>query len=886
MPRPRVTAAARALTDMDTVRVGIGATSVLVTAAFVKNDRLSIVTCPKPYRATVSERIASVAPTMPPTTTSRGSRQKGGEALRANVRLLGDVLGGVLVEQEGRQLLALEEEIRSLARGGRDGDREASARLATRIGRLSVPEQGIVLRAFALFFQLVNIAEQYHRVRRLREYEHEGRTPRESIGEALEHLDRAGVRFEQIAAALARLDVSLVFTAHPTEVTRRTVLAKHVRIAELLAELDDPLLPPRGRERVESALAEEVTILWQTDEVRARRPGVGDEVRQGLWFVEQTIWGTAAEVALELRQIAPVSRSPLTFGSWIGGDADGNPATTGDTVVAALAAARTLARRLYAAELGDLAGSWGMSTRLVDAPAQLGDVADVPAKLYADEPYRRRLASLRRRLERDEVTVAALRDELALVDRSLREHGARRVADGGLAALRARVDIFGLHVAKLDLRVHAADVREPDERLLGLLHGAARAQRIHGREALDTLIVSMTTTADDVLRAEELAASEGLDVVGVPLFETIESLRRATATVAELHRRRPLPRLEVMVGYSDSGKDGGYLTSQWETYKAAAGLAELARREGVELTIFHGRGGSTGRGGGPTHAAILAQPPGSVGGRLKLTEQGETIAFKYGLAGLARRNLESAVAATLLSSFPEAVGAEPPAGGPERLERLSTLSHHAYRALVWSDEAFAAFFEAFTPVRELAMLDIGSRPVSRPTPGGHALEALRAIPWVFAWTQNRCLMPAWYGCGSAFASLDDVKALRTLYREWPFFRSLVDNLEMTLAKSSLEIAEQYLALVPDACEPERIWAQLTSEHERAVATVLGIVGSDELLDRQPVLQRSIRLRNPYVDPINAIQVSLLGRWRAGDESSRLPLQRSIAGIAAALRNTG
>ena len=437
-------------------------------------------------------------------------------------------------------------------------------------------------------------------------------------------------------------------------------------------------------------------------------------MRQGLWFVEQTIWGAVADVLLELRRRSPLERSPIRFGTWIGGDADGNPSTTGETVVEALTAARALARRLYAAELRELLSSWAMSARLAGAPPDVGDVPDVPASQYPDEPYRRRLASLRLRLERDELSSGELRAELALLDRSLRAHRAERVADGGLAALRARVDVFGLHVAKLDVRVHAGDLVAPDARLQELLRGAAAAQRAHGAEAIDTLIVSMTTSAEDVVRAEELAAAEGLAVTGVPLFETIDSLRNAAAIVAELHRRRPRPRLEVMVGYSDSGKDGGYLTSQWETYRAAAELSDLADREGVELTIFHGRGGSTGRGGGPTHAAILAQPPGSVGGRLKLTEQGETIAFKYGLAGLARRNLESTVAATLLSSFPRVAGADPPAGAVEIVERLSADAHRAYRSLVWEDDAFAAFFRAFTPVDELALLDIGSRPVARP----------------------------------------------------------------------------------------------------------------------------------------------------------------------------
>jgi phosphoenolpyruvate carboxylase len=341
-----------------------------------------------------------------------------------------------------------------------------------------------------------------------------------------------------------------------------------------------------------------------------------------------------------------------------------------------------------------------------------------------------------------------------------------------------------------------------------------------------------------------------------------------------------------MMGYSDSGKDGGYLTAQWEIYRAQRALVALAARRKVELTIFHGRGGSAGRGGGPTHAAILAQPAGFPPGRLKLTEQGETVSFKYGLPGLAYRNLEAAVAATLLSAFPEVSGSEPPAGGVELLDELSALAHRAYRELVWEDEDFVPFFRQFTPIDELALLEIGSRPARRPAREDY-LASLRAIPWVFAWTQNRCLLPAWYGCGTAFASAG-TRALRRLYREWASFRSLVENLEMTLAKSSLDIAEGYLDLVDD----DRLFQPIADEHARTVESVLRIVGTKELLDRHPVLQRSIRLRNPYVDPMNAIQVELLRRHRSAAASEterervRRPLLRSIAGIAAALRNTG
>jgi phosphoenolpyruvate carboxylase len=404
-----------------------------------------------------------------------------------------------------------------------------------------------------------------------------------------------------------------------------------------------------------------------------------------------------------------------------------------------------------------------------------------------------------------------------------------------------------------------------------------------------TVIVSGTESAGDVLAVVDAAAEAGARISPVPLFETIRDLGEAPAIVEALLDE---PRfaslveargrcLEVMVGYSDSGKDGGYLTAQWEIFRAQERLAALADERDIELTIFHGRGGSTGRGGGPTHAAILAQPAGHPPGRLKLTEQGETVSFKYGLPGLAYRNLEAALAATLLAAFPEVAGSRPPEGARETVKALSEDAFRAYRSLVWEDGRFEEFFRQFTPIEELALLEIGSRPARRPE-GGELLASLRAIPWVFAWTQNRCILPAWFGCGTAFSGAD-VAELRRLYRGWAFFRSLVENLEMTLAKSSLEIAAGYLDLVDDVS----LWEPIRAEHERTVEAVKEIVEAEELLDRHPVVQRSIRLRNPYVDPMNAIQVELLRRWReAGDEEVKRPLLRSIAGIAAALRNTG
>jgi phosphoenolpyruvate carboxylase len=805
-------------------------------------------------------------------------------ALRANVRLLGDLLGRVLVEQEGEETYALEERIRLLARLGRRGDAGARRALAETIAGLDVPAQATILRAFTVYFHLANIAEQHHRVRRRRELEHAGATPRESIAEAVERLTAAGVADQELREAAARVDVELVLTAHPTEALPRTVLERHRHLAALLAELDDPRLTPRERRSVEDAIAEEVTILWQTDEVRSARPRVVDEIRQGLWFLEESLWDAAPALVEEWRRQLP--GTPLRFGSWIGGDLDGNPHAGADTVREAVERSHEVVRELVRRDVRALAAAWGMSTTIVAADPAVGDVP-LPPDANPTEPYRRRLTTIWERLGATApFSLDELRAELEVIEASLRAHRGARIADGGLAALRRRLDVFGLHGAALDLRVHARTLHGAPGELRPVLAEAAALQAVHGPEVIDTLVVSMTRSADDVLAAEALAAEADLDVTVVPLLETIDDLRGAAALAAELLDRSPRPTLEVMVGYSDSGKDGGVVTAQWEIYRAQEALSWLAGERGVELTVFHGRGGSAGRGGGPTYAAILAQPPHAVDGRLKVTEQGETIAFKYGLPGLARRNLEAAVSATLLATLPNRVVHEAPSGARESIEEVSSAANAAYRAIVWDDPAFPGFMRAFTPLDELRLLEIGSRPASRPEAAGAAeLEALRAIPWVFSWTQTRCILPAWLGAGAGLAARP-VDELRALFRAWPFFRALVENLEMSLAKTSMEIAERYLELVPGAGLAEQVFDAIRAEHDRAVARVLEIVEARDLLDRHPVLQQSVRLRNPYVDPMNAIQVELLKRWRGGDEAALRPLLRSIAGIAAALRNTG
>jgi phosphoenolpyruvate carboxylase len=817
--------------------------------------------------------------------------------LRRDVRLLGSLLGQVLVEQEGEKFLAAEERVRAAARRSREVGDPAGVRDAVRA--LSPTEQAKMLRAFALYFQLANTAEQHHRLRRRREYAREPGAPRESLDEAFGLL--AQVSEDDLRRRLEHASLELVLTAHPTEATRRTLLQAHVRIDELLTKHDDPALTEPERAQLVARLAEEITILWQADEVRGGRPRVVDEIRHGLWFFETSLLDAGERLLAAYRRRLPGAPAPFSFGTWIGGDLDGNPSVGGPTVTLALDRARRSACARYQAEVRQLAAAVASSRSLVDISSELEssiarDERECPA--YAAEigrqndrePYRRKLSFMWWRLGNDGYDgPEGLADDLAVIRRSLEANGGSRIAEGRLAALERRVELFGFHLAKLDVRLHAEEVQQPSERTREVFAAVAAVRERYGERALDTVIVSATTSAEDVLGVFGLSA-EPLAIA--PLFETIADLRAAPRIVAELladdrFGRRVAERgrrMEVMVGYSDSGKDGGYLAAQWAIYRAQEALADLARAAGVELTIFHGRGGSAGRGGGPTHAAILAQAPGHPPGRLKLTEQGETISFKYGLPEMAYRNLEAALAGTILSAFPELTGRPPATEERLLLDTLAASAEAAYRSLVWSTPGFVEFFRAFTPVDELALLEIGSRPERRPESDDY-LASLRAIPWVFAWTQNRTLLPAWYGCGTAFAAAAPTE-LRRLYRELPFFRSLVDNLEMTLAKASLEIAAEYLDIVPTELEPERFFARISSEHERAVASVLVITEESHLLERSPVVGRSVRLRNPYVDPMNAIQVELLRRHRAGDESARLPLSRSIAGIAAALRNTG
>ena len=913
------------------------------------------------------------------------------EPLRRDINLLGRILGQVITEQEGKGLLGTEEEIRLLCKRLRfDYDPELDERLKARIERMGAGELGRIVRAFSVYFQLVNIAERYHRIRRRRQYESSPDNPpqRASLRSALTRLKAEGTSGEELERMLDRLNLSLVLTAHPTETQRRSIRQKHLRIGNILESLEVENLTPRERLKAQETLAEEITVLWQTDELRVERPAVEDEIKRTLLFFERPLISSTLDVYRELenelaRQFPEISFSlerVLEFGSWVGGDQDGNPFVRPETLNTALGLHRALALKRHLDFALSLAEHMSQSIKLTAVSEELErsieryewllpDTAREFASQEKNEPYRRKMLLVAARLRRSlqdpgssaaYESAAELKEDLLVVRISLLRHGGERVAEGGLRDFIRQVNVFGFHLARLDVRQESSrvatavaellpqeeefdvDYQSLDETgkveiLRRLLSGTAKEAPLknlsdesrdilatfdHIRRAEDeaessveTFILSMAREASDVLAVQFLALRAGLlEVDGegrctenrlsvTPLFETIEDLEEAPRVLkrlledpfyrSALEKRGDLQ--EVMLGYSDSGKDAGYVTSNWALYKAQRALSEVAKEHGVKLRLFHGRGGTVGRGGGPSYDAILAQPSGTIGGRIRITEQGEVISYKYSMPGLARRNLDTILAAVLEASAEEKARQEPKKEWVKALEQLSAVSCEIYRNLVYKDDDFLPFFSEASPIEELSLVNIGSRPakrVEKPDVG-----SLRAIPWVFAWTQNRFLLPSWYGAGTALSSFigesdEGLGLLKEMYREWPFFRTLVDFMQMALAKSDLRISEAYSMLVDDPGVRERIWDRVSEEHTTSVQVLLGITGQEHLLDNAPVLQRSIRLRNPYVDPLSYIQVSLLRRFRFLPEDSPEreaivhPLLLTIAGISSGLLNTG
>lgn len=878
--------------------------------------------------------------------------------LHADVRFLGELLGATLREQEGNALFETVERVRVLAKDARGG-RVAREELTRTLQALSTPQSLTVARAFAHFLGLANIAEQHHRIRRRRDYL---RTPdqppqRGSLAESFRRLLGAGVTPEELHAAVGSLHVELVITAHPTEVVRRTVRRTQRRIAELLGERDRTDLTPGEREELTRSLAAEVTSLWLTNEVRREAPTPFDEVKWGLVSFEGTLWDAVPRSLREIDRALqtatglglPLSAAPLRFGSWIGGDRDGNPNVTPLVTAQAVMLARWMAVDLYRQEIKALRSELSMDRASDELRGRVGN---------APEPYRAllkpvvaRLLAMRDRMTAllesgapytphpdDYADAAELAEPLQLCYRSLHETGAARVADGRLLDILRRIPSFGISLAPLDLRqeagrhtealdaitaaaglgsYHAWDERVRQEFLQGELSGATgviaeafatgarfsddiddvldtfRTAATLPRDALGAYVISMAARPSDVLAVCALQQGAGLEppLRVVPLFETVDDLQHAATIVEALlllpwYRERVGGAMEVMIGYSDSAKDGGRLAAAWELYAAQERLVAVAREHGVRLTLFHGRGGSVGRGGGPTHLAIQSQPPGSIDGTIRVTEQGEMVDAKFGLPAIADRTLEVYTTATLEASLLE------PAAVPEawrvRMQALADASRAHFRSIVYDRPEFIEYFRAATPELELGQLRTGSRPARRRSGGG--VESLRAIPWVFAWTQTRLLLASWLGVGAALdqaLGAGHATELRAMYQGWPFFRSTLDLIEMVVAKASPDIAAVYDdVLVPPHLQP--IGVELREDLARTERVLLQVTGHEHLLEENPVLRRSIDVRNPYVDPINLVQAEVLSRLRepGADPGLFEAFLSTVNGVAAGMRNTG
>jgi phosphoenolpyruvate carboxylase len=894
--------------------------------------------------------------------------------LRRDVRSLGAILGQVLVEQSGQELFDSVEELRRLLIEHRETARQrpeqgSSSELMSQaheiVARMDLSHAYQVTKAFATYFELTNLAETNHRQRRRRA----GKLDREhaplagSFRGTLMRMKEAGIPAAAAIAALDQIAITPVFTAHPTEVARQTVLLKRRRIAQELERLDRLPLTSEDAKDCENNIRAEVTSLWQTDEVRTAKPTVDDEIRMGLRYFRFSLFASLPrlydEIVESFRDIYGVvldeSSVPnvVHFGSWIGGDRDGNPLVKPECIRDALDMARALILREYLDRVEALSDRLSSSRRQTSVSEELlarltlyeRTIAGVHLAWGPDnqaESYRRFLSYMFHRLQRTREgaeTTGAYRDavefeqDLLLVWNSLIAHRGERLARTYLGSLLRMVRKFGFHLQTLDIRQHARvharaleELGDAPERstnsaesreLLDTFRIIAKLKRTYPPQSIRNYIISGAESEGDVLAVIRLAKMAGVEVAGsanvrpdndrpdsdpglmpVPLFESIESLRAAGGVMRRLWSDPAYQVLldswgrwqEVMLGYSDSNKDGGMLTSTWELYKAHRELHRAAQENGVKLRLFHGRGGTVGRGGGPTHAAILAQPPGCFSGQIRITEQGEVLNWKYADPVLAEWNLELMIAASLeaLTLHGEK---KSPAGWEEAVEEMSQEAYRVYRREIADSPDVLEYFEQATPVNELDSARIGSRPSRRTK--GRRLEDLRAIPWVFGWMQSRHAVPAWFGVGHALEQFaksgpGHEQLLRQIARGFPVFSELLRNVELGMAKADLGIARDYSGLVKNAALRKRVFSMLEEEFLRSRRMILRVTGQRELLGRNRVLARSIRLRNPYVDPMSLIQVELLRRKQQGQKSSDLeyPLGATINGIAAGLHNTG
>jgi phosphoenolpyruvate carboxylase len=946
-----------------------------------------------------AEKISKTMPPSPALPTDSPSRRaKDNERpLVEDIRLLGRILGDVIREQEGVDAYELVERIRKLSVAfRRDADHEADKALKGLLKSLSGEQTVSVIRAFTYFSHLANLAEDRHHIRRRAIHERAGDTQEGSIEVALARLRWAGISPRTVSQTLAQSYLSPVLTAHPTEVQRKSILDAERDIAKLLAERDEikaralpkDALAPRELAANEAQIRARVFQLWQTRLLRFTKLTVADEIENALSYYESTFLREIPKIYADLeRELGqhPVA-SFLRMGQWIGGDRDGNPNVSAQTLEYALRRQCEVAVRHYLTEVHYLGGELSQSAMLVGVtPAMraLADMSPDASEHRLDEPYRRALTGIYSRLaatlkeltggdaarhaiapqnpyEKSEEFLADLR---VIQDSLLAHHGGALVQQRLNPLIRA-VEVFGFHLATVDLRQssdqHELVVAELlsvariepnytklseaarrillvrllcDARPLRVMGGRYSEHTRHelaifecakvmrerfGKQAIRHYIISHTETASDLLEVLLLQKEVGLmrgtldewaacDLIVVPLFETIEDLRNAAPIMREFYGMAGVAKLvqrsgaeqDIMLGYSDSNKDGGIFTSNWELYRAEIALVDLfdqlANSHNIQLRMFHGRGGTVGRGGGPSYQAILAQPPGTVRGQIRLTEQGEVIGSKYANPEIGRRNLETLVAATL-----EATLLQPTKTAPRAFlvaaEALSKASMAAYRALVYETPGFTEYFFGSTPIREIAELNIGSRPASRKAT--QRIEDLRAIPWSFSWGQCRLTLPGWYGFGTAVRQFldetpgqsrrDGLALLQKMNKQWPFFRALLSNMDMVLAKSDLALASRYAELVGDARLRKRIFASIEAEWHRTADALQSITGEKQRLASNPALQRSIRHRFPYIDPLHHLQVELVRRHREGklDDRARRGIHISINGIAAGLRNTG
>jgi phosphoenolpyruvate carboxylase len=907
-----------------------------------------------------------------------------------DIRLLGRILGDVIREQEGKDAFELIERVRKLSVAYRlKSDAQAGRALDRLLKNLSGDQTVSVIRAFSYFSHLANIAEDRHHVRRRDHHERQGHLQEGSLAMSLERLADAGIRAADVSRLLSHAYISPVLTAHPTEVQRKSILDAERAIAQLV-EQRETLPTERDRAENEALIRARVTQLWQTRMLRTAKLTVADEIENALSYYHSTFLRQIPRLYRDIENALPGHAIATFFrmGNWIGGDRDGNPFVTAQTLRMALARQSETALRFYLTEVHELGAELSISATLAPVTPEMRRLAEASPDQNPhreDEPYRRALIGVYARLAATlhELTgTTALRHavapqnpyaaaaeflaDLRVVEASLKSHHADALIAPRLVPLMRAVQVFGFHLATVDLRQssdkHEAVVAEllkvaklePDygaldetarRTLLLRLLNDARPLRVrsadysehakseieifetavvmlerYGRDALRHYIISHTEQVSDLLEVLLLLKEVGLlrgtlddhassDLIVVPLFETIGDLRHAAPIMRDFYAlpgiadmmKRSGAEQDIMLGYSDSNKDGGSFTSNWELYRAEIALVELfgelGREHGITLRLFHGRGGTVGRGGGPSYQAILAQPPGTVNGQIRLTEQGEVIASKYAHPEIGRRNLETLVAATLEASLLHPTKSAPKAF-LEAATAISDASYAAYRKLVYETPGFTDYFFSATPIREIAELNIGSRPASRKAT--RAIEDLRAIPWGFSWGQCRVALPGWCGFGSAIEGyLSDARTrkerlalLQRMHKQWPFFRTLMSNLDMVIAKSDLAIAQRYVELVEDRRLGRRIFSLIEAEWQRTDKALSLITGEKRRLESNPSLARSIEHRFPYLDPLNHLQVELMRRYRErregdpGMERVQRGIHISINGVAAGLRNTG